>query len=244
MSQLPWIAETAPAIFPPPDQALDEPNGLLAAGGDLSPKRLLAAYRQGIFPWFDEHSPILWWSPDPRLVIEPGSLHISRRLRRTLRQQAYQISLDQDFPQVIGACADSSHRADQHGTWITTDMQQAYERLHRLGHAHSIEVWADDELIGGLYGIAIGRAFFGESMFSRRRDGSKIAMAWLDAQLLEWGFEIMDCQVSNPHLHRMGAGEIPRKQFLRRLAKATRQASLAPPSGSHWALSTQPEWLA
>ncbi|MCP1726730.1 leucyl/phenylalanyl-tRNA--protein transferase [Natronospira proteinivora] len=243
MTQLPWIPKGAPAEFPDPSQALEEPNGLLAAGGDLSPERLLAAYRQGIFPWFDDRNPILWWSPDPRLVIEPGQLHISRRLRRTLRQQNYRVSLDQAFESVIHACADVDLRPDQGGTWITPAMIEAYTRLHQRGHAHSIEVWMDGELAGGLYGISLGRVFFGESMFSRRRDGSKIAMAWLDAQLAAWQFELMDCQVSSPHLLRMGAREIPRQTFLRRVSMAIGSGGLAPTDQGHWPLQHRPSCL-
>ncbi|MDQ2070711.1 leucyl/phenylalanyl-tRNA--protein transferase [Natronospira bacteriovora] len=237
MSRLPWIEADAPVQFPNPQTALDDPNGLLAAGGDLSPQRLLTAYRQGIFPWFDRRSPILWWSPNPRLVIYPGHLHVSRRLRRTLRRMDYQVSLDRAFDQVIAACADVRLRRDQDGTWITESMRDAFQALHRLGHAHSVEVWRKDELIGGLYGVAIGRVFFGESMFSRQSDGSKIAMAWLDAQLAEWGFALMDCQVENPHLLRMGALTLSRPAFLAALDRHTAEPGPASP----WQLTTRPE---
>lgn len=236
MSRLPWIEPGAPAVFPDPAEAMDEPDGLLAAGGDLSPDRLLAAYSHGIFPWFDQRSPILWWSPSPRLVILPGQLHVSRRLARRLRKDDYRVSLDSAFAPVIRACADTSTRRDQEGTWITESMQSAYIRLHELGHAHSVEVWMDEELVGGLYGIAIGRAFFGESMFSRRTDASKIAMAWLDAQLSRWEFGLMDCQVENPHLLRMGARPVPRDRFLEMVKRHTMESG----PDSPWQLTARP----
>lgn len=239
MTQLVWLPAGVNAGFPDPRQALDEPNGLLAAGGDLSPERLIEAYRNGIFPWFDESTPIMWWSPDPRMVIYPGRLHVSRRLARRLRKPDYRVTLDQAFGKVIEACADSSLRPDQGGTWITPEMIEAYTRLHELGFAHSIEVWSDEELIGGLYGLGIGRVFFGESMFSRRRDGSKIAMAWLDAQLRAWGFALMDCQVESPHLYRMGAVELPREDFLALLERHTMETG--PPTP--WRLSARPAAL-
>lgn len=219
MIQLPWLDENGPPVFPPPEQALDDPDGLLAAGGSLNPAWLLAAYRQGIFPWFDERNPILWWSPDPRMILRPGRLHVSRRLARRLRRQDYDIRLDTVFGEVIEACSDPGLRRDQENTWITPAMKQAYSRLHHEGHAHSIEIWQDGALVGGLYGLAIGRAFFGESMFSRVTDASKIAMAWLDRQLNTWGYTLMDCQVESSHLRRMGAVTIDRSAFLRELAE-------------------------
>ncbi|MBL8490702.1 MAG: leucyl/phenylalanyl-tRNA--protein transferase, partial [Rhodocyclaceae bacterium] len=171
---IPWLPRAH--VFPPLDEALAEPNGLLAAGGDLAPARLLAAYRRGIFPWYSAGDPILWWSPDPRMVLVPGELRISRSFARTLRNQSYEVRLDTAFGECVAACA-TMPRDGQHGTWITSEMQIAYGRLHELGHAHSVETWVDGNLAGGLYGIAIGRAFYGESMFSRRRDASKIALA-------------------------------------------------------------------
>lgn len=204
--------------FPSPDRALDHPNGLLAIGGALSVRRLVMAYEHGIFPWFSEGQPPLWWSPDPRAVFIPGAMHIPRSLRKVLRQCRYRVTLDTAFADVIGACADL--RADVEGTWITDDMRRAYVELHKAGLAHSVEVWMEDRLAGGLYGVALGRAFFGESMFSSRTDGSKIALAWLSAQLLRWDYEFIDCQVPSPHLERLGAREIPRTEFLAWLADA------------------------
>lgn len=236
MMHIPWIPPEAPAdAFPHPTEAMRHPNGLLAAGGDLSPERLLHAYRSGIFPWYDESTPILWWSPDPRIVLEPGQLHRSRRFRRRLRRGDYQVSMDQAFDRVILACADLSLRPDQEATWITEDMRGAYTALHEQGYAHSVEVWQDEELVGGIYGVALGRVFFGESMFSRIPDGSKIALAWLDAQLLHWGFRLIDGQVPNPHLYRLGARTCPRKEFLALLAE---NVTLGPPPG-RWTLAIE-----
>lgn len=236
MIQLPWLDENGPPAFPPPEQALDDPEGLLAAGGSLSPAWLLTAYRLGIFPWFDEHTPILWWSPNPRMVLRPGQLHISRRLARRLRRQDYDIRLDTAFRDVIEACGDSALRRDQEGTWITPAMKQAYIRLHHEGHAHSIELWQDGDLVGGLYGLTIGRAFFGESMFSRVTDASKIAMAWLDRQLNTWGYTLMDCQVESGHLRRMGAVTVDRSAFLRELAETV----AGKPTENAWQPPLQP----
>ncbi|MDD5471030.1 MAG: leucyl/phenylalanyl-tRNA--protein transferase [Sideroxydans sp.] len=201
--------------FPPVTQALRHPNGLLAAGGDLSPSRLLDAYQHGIFPWFGAGDPILWWSPDPRMVLIPAEFRLSHSLRKTLRRGAYQLHTDSAFEQVMRACA--APRDGQDGTWIQEEMVQAYCELHRQGYAHSVETWMDDELVGGLYGIAIGRMFYGESMFSRRTDASKIALAHLCAQLQRWDFGMIDCQMNTPHLASLGAREIPRKEFLSRL---------------------------
>lgn len=198
--------------FPPVSQALREPNGLLAAGGDLSPARLLDAYRHGIFPWFNQDEPILWWSPDPRMVLVPQQFKLSRSLRRTLRNKQYEVRADSAFEQVMRACA--APREGQSGTWISEQMIAAYSALHRSGHAHSIETWIDGELAGGLYGIAIGRMFYGESMFSRRSDASKIALAHLCAQLARWNFGLIDCQMNTRHLASLGAYEIPRAEFL------------------------------
>lgn len=211
-----WLDdETGVTLFPPTQLALRDPNGLLAVGGDLSPERLLAAYRRGIFPWYSEGQPILWWTPDPRAVLFPSRLHLSRRLRRTLRREPFRVTLDEAFAGVMEACAQP--RKEGPGTWITPAMMEAYLRLHRLGHAHSIECWADGDLVGGLYGIAIGQAFFGESMFSRRTDASKVALAYLVKQLEAWGFGLLDCQVSSPHMTTLGATTLPRRDFERLL---------------------------
>jgi len=211
---IPWLADDS-LDFPPLEQALDEPNGLLAAGGDLSRTRLIRAYRHGIFPWYNPGEPILWWSPDPRCVLWPDDLHISRSLRKRLRKQDYTVTFDKAFHRVIAACA--SPRAKQDGTWISNDIFCAYLDLHHQGYAHSVEVWIGDELVGGLYGLAIGEVFFGESMFSHQRDCSKIAFAWLTRQLQYWGYKLIDCQVYNDHLASLGASEIPREQFARQL---------------------------
>ena len=200
--------------FPPVERALRIPNGLLAAGGDLTPARLLDAYRHGIFPWFNEGDPILWWSPDPRMVLFPDEFRISHSLRKTLRNRIYEIRTDTAFEQVMLACA--APRNGQ-GTWIIDKMVAAYTELHRIGVAHSVESWFGGELVGGLYGIAIGRMFYGESMFSRRSDASKAALAHLAAQLSRWNFGMIDCQMNTPHLATLGAREIPRAEFVRRL---------------------------
>lgn len=210
---IPWLPHDDPeAPFPSVATALRDPDGLLAAGGDLEPRRLLRAYRHGIFPWFGPGEPILWWSPDPRAVLYPERLHVSRRLTRTLRQGRFGISYDTCFARVVEACA--APRPESRGTWITPQMQAAYARLHALGHAHSIEVWRDGTLVGGLYGIALGQVFFGESMFSRERDASKVALAHLCARLRHLGFGLLDCQVVSGHLLRMGAERVPRSHFL------------------------------
>ncbi len=194
--------------FPPVGQALEEPDGLLAVGGDLSPERLIQAYRQGIFPWFGKEQPILWWSPDPRTIIFPRKFHRSRSLERTLRRGHFKVTRNVDFGAVIRGCA--AMRGLETDTWITTEMVVAYEKLHQLGYAHSFECWAGDELAGGLYGVIIGRVLFGESMFSRQPDASKIVLAHLCQQ----DFQLIDCQVSNPHLQRLGAEQIPRSRFI------------------------------
>jgi leucyl/phenylalanyl-tRNA--protein transferase len=201
--------------FPPVEQALRSPNGLLAAGGDLSSARLLLAYRHGIFPWFSEGEPILWWSPEPRMVLFPNEFKISRSLRKTLRNGQYEIRFDSAFEQVMRACA--APREGANGTWIHEEMIAAYCDLHRMGYAHSVETWMSGELVGGLYGMALGRMFYGESMFSRRTDASKIAIAHLAAQLERWNFGMIDCQMYTPHLTSLGAREIPRKDFITRL---------------------------
>jgi leucyl/phenylalanyl-tRNA--protein transferase len=226
---IPWLP--AEPVFPPLHMALrepDGPNGLLAAGGDLSSTRLLAAYRQGIFPWYSGDQPILWWSPDPRMVLVPGALRITRSLAKTLRNARYEIRLDSAFDAVIRACA-TTPREGQPGTWIVPKMQQAYRELHRLGHAHSVETWIDGKLAGGLYGIAIGRAFFGESMFSLQRDASKIALAHLCAFLNAHDFGIIDCQMETAHLSSLGATPISRDDFAARLRVLTAVAVPAAP---------------
>jgi leucyl/phenylalanyl-tRNA--protein transferase len=201
--------------FPSVEQAMRQPNGLLAAGADLSPERLLDAYRHGIFPWFSAGDPILWWSPDPRMVLFPHEFKISHSLRKTLRRGNYELRTDTAFEQVMRACA--APRDAEGGTWIQEEMIAAYVRLHRMGVAHSIETWMNGELAGGLYGIGIGRMFYGESMFSRKTDASKIALAHLSLQLQRWNFGMIDCQMKTTHLATLGAREIPRRQFLERL---------------------------
>jgi leucyl/phenylalanyl-tRNA--protein transferase len=202
-------------VFPPPDHAEE---GLLAVGGDLSPERLLLAYRSGIFPWYDEALPILWHSPDPRCVLRVDRVHVGRTLRRVLARETYEIRFDSAFGEVIAACR-STERAGQRGTWITRDMQNAYVRLHELGYAHSVEAWRDGELAGGLYGVSLGHMFFGESMFARRPDASKAALVALAARIQNWGFRIIDAQVANPHTLAMGAEQWPRRRFLELLAR-------------------------
>ena len=210
--RIPWIdRDDPPEAFPPLEQAFAEPDGLLAAGGDLSIDRLLCAYRQGIFPWYDEGQPILWWSPDPRCVLAPDEFHLARRLRRSLKSSGFEISFNLAFDDVIEACA--AQRAGQRGTWITTDMKSAFKALHRDGFAHSVDVWRGDDLVGGLYGMSIGRVFFGESMFSREDNASKAAMVALCYLLTTHDFKLLDCQVESPHLRSLGATLMPRSQF-------------------------------
>ncbi|MFZ2161237.1 MAG: leucyl/phenylalanyl-tRNA--protein transferase [Sideroxyarcus sp.] len=203
------------STFPSVTQALRSPNGLLAAGGDLDTARLLEAYRHGIFPWFSEGEPILWWSPDPRMVLFPNEFKVSHSLRKTLRNGRHEVRFDTDFEQVMRACA--APREGANGTWIHDEMIAAYCELHRLGYAHSVEIWMNGELVGGLYGVALGRMFYGESMFSRKTDASKIALAHLAAQLARWNFGMIDCQMNTSHLASLGAREIPRKEFIARL---------------------------
>ena len=221
MLRITWIDPHDPRIqFPPVERALKEPNGLLAAGGDLSPARLELAYRSGIFPWYEEGQPVLWWSPDPRGVIYSRGLHLSRSLRKRLRQHRFEISFDHDFPAVVAACA--GPRRETNGTWITHAMHEAYVRLFEAGLGHSVEVWQGSRLVGGLYGIAIGRAFFAESMFSHETDASKVALAYLARHLAAWGYPLIDTQLMNPHLERMGARTLPRAQYvdlIRRLCR-------------------------
>ena len=202
--------------FPPSSEALREPNGLLAAGGSLDSATLLRAYGRGIFPWYEAPQPVLWWSPDPRSVLFTDELHVSRSLRRTLRRDRFALSADRDFAAVMAACAEA--RSGQRGTWIDAAMMRAYGDLHRQGWAHSIEVWQDGALVGGLYGVHLGPAFFGESMFSRVSDASKVALVALVQLLRSRGVALLDCQVESPHLNSLGARNIPRVDFERRLA--------------------------
>jgi leucyl/phenylalanyl-tRNA--protein transferase len=224
---LPWLADDPQAPFPPAEQALRSPDGLLAAGGDLSPVRLLNAYAHGIFPWYSQGQPILWWSPDPRMLFRNDGVHLSRRFRRGLHVSPWVVRADTAFADVIDACA-RTPRPGQHGTWITADMQAAYLALHRLGHAHSIEVFDGEVLAGGLYGVAVGRMFFAESMFSACSGGSKVALAALALRLREWGWPLFDAQVENAHLRSLGAQAWPRDRFL---AEVARLVALPAPPG-------------
>jgi leucyl/phenylalanyl-tRNA--protein transferase len=218
-SRVTWLSpDDPPDRFPPVTRALAEPDGLLAAGGDLGDARLLYAYRNGIFPWYEDGQPILWWSPNPRCVFLPGDFHVSRRLSRVLRRSMAEIRINTAFSRVIHVCA--GPRRSEQGTWITPAMMQAYENLNRLGWAHSIEVWQSEELIGGLYGLAIGKAFFGESMFSLRSNASKMALLYLANRLNDGDFELLDCQVESAHLMSLGASIIPRSEFVRTLDSA------------------------
>ena len=215
MNALHRLSADATAPFPDPARALREPDGLLAVGGCLSVTRLKAAYRRGVFPWYGEGEPILWWTPDPRAVLFPEALHLARSLRKTLRKPpergGFRVTLDTAFAAVTGACAEP--RPGQDGTWITPEMERAYVRLHREGVAHSVEAWRGEELVGGLYGVAIGRVFFGESMFTRVQDASKVAFAHLVAQLRAWDYRLIDCQMHTAHLASLGARDIPRATF-------------------------------
>ena len=204
-------------IFPSPEEA--EAEGLLAVGGDLSLERLLLAYHFGIFPWYTKESPILWWSPDPRLILEPKNLRVSKSLKKAIKKGVFEITLDQAFAAVIRGCA-QVNRPDGRGTWIVDDMIRAYERLHEAGFAHSVESWFEGKLVGGLYGVSMGKVFFGESMFYRIKNASKIAFVHLVRLLLNWDFDMIDCQITTTHLIRFGALEIPRSQFLKRLSHA------------------------
>lgn len=201
--------------FPPLERALRKPEGLLAIGGCLSPQRLINAYRHAIFPWYNPGEPILWWSPDPRLVIFPEKLHLSKSLGKTLRKKTFTITTDQAFTEVIGACAEA--RKNDTGTWISAEIKRAYIQLYQLGHAHSVEAWHGHQLVGGLYGVAIGQVFFGESMFHRQTDASKVALAWCVQQLSKWNYQLIDCQVETGHLTRFGAEKIARPDFQRLL---------------------------
>ena len=224
---IPWLDPDSP--FPSVDKALRHPNGLLAAGADLSTGRLLAAYRRGIFPWFSQGDPLLWWSPDPRMVLFPEEFKVSRSLAKSARNRAYEVRIDTAFGQVLEGCAGPRH--NQPGTWLGPEMQAAYLRLHQLGFAHSFETWHEGRLAGGLYGMAIGRMFFGESMFSRATDASKVALAALVGELRARGFPMIDCQMNTGHLASLGAREIKRSDFVRRLFALVNYAE---PPGS-WA---------
>ncbi|HEX9454945.1 MAG TPA: leucyl/phenylalanyl-tRNA--protein transferase [Candidatus Binatia bacterium] len=206
-------------VFPPPDYA--DPSGLIAIGGDLSSERLLEAYRVGIFPWYSDDQPILWWSPDPRLVLELDQFKIARSLRKTLNKGIFKVTFDRVFEEVIAACA-TVDRDGQQGTWITQEMQDAYIKLHGLGFAHSVETWFDNQLVGGLYGVSLGKAFFGESMFHLKSDASKVALATLVERLKAWGFRFIDAQMTTEHLVSLGAQELSRRIFLKQLQSAMR----------------------
>ena len=212
--------------FPPLDAA--SPEGLLAIGGDLCPDRILSAYRRGIFPWFSGNQPILWWSPDPRAVLLPSQIRISRSLKKNIRNRGFRITTDRAFVDVVKECA--KDREQQKGTWITTEMRDAYTALHSRGHAHSVETWQNGELVGGLYGISIGKAFFGESMFARVTDSSKTALVGLSTLLTTWEYHFIDCQVRSSHLDSLGAKCIPRNQFSKMLERAIR----VPVAPHHW----------
>ena len=231
MSRPALLPSDPEAPFPPALQALRVPDGLLAIGGDLSPARLLNAYRNGIFPWFSEGQAILWWTPDPRMVFRTGKPPLSSRFRRSLRRSTWQVRADTAFDQVIHACA-SVPRPGQDGTWITQEMVAAYRELHRLGHAHSVEVFASGQLVGGIYGVAIGRMFFGESMFSAVSGGSKVALAALALCLRQWGWPLIDAQVENPHLVSLGAESWPRSEFLAQVEGLVQQ----PEAAGNWTL--------
>jgi leucyl/phenylalanyl-tRNA--protein transferase len=226
---IPWLRpEHPPEAFPPVEEALQEPNGLLCVGGDLSVERLLEAYRRGIFPWFSAGQPILWWSPDPRTVLYPGEFKVARSLAKTLRNRGFRTTVDQAFAQVMERCADPTLRPE--GTWISPQMHAAYRRLHELDHAHSFETWEGDRLVGGLYGVALGRVFFGESMFSVARDASKVALHALVQAALAQNVRLIDCQVDSEHLRSLGARSVPRREFMRELAAATQES----PPGASW----------
>ena len=223
---IPWLDEDEP--FPPVERALREPNGLLAAGADLSPRRLLEAYARGIFPWFNEDDPLLWWSPDPRMVLFVGELHLTRSLRKVIRSGRFVVTFDRAFEAVMAGCA-APRDEESGGTWITREMCEAYTALHRLGAAHSVEAWAGGRLVGGLYGVALGRMFYGESMFTSESNASKVALVGLARQLERWGFEMIDCQMSTGHLASLGAREIPRREFVARLDRLVHQPAIAAP---------------
>ncbi|HEY4645404.1 MAG TPA: leucyl/phenylalanyl-tRNA--protein transferase [Steroidobacteraceae bacterium] len=215
MNSIVWLSDEAGVGFPPVANALTEPDGLLAAGGDLSPQRLITAYERGIFPWYAEGQPVLWWSPDPRAVLFPADLRISRSLRKRMRSAGVETRLDSAFSAVIAAC--SAPRCAGNGTWLTSEMIAAYARLHELGFAHSVECWREGQLVGGLYGVCLGRVFFGESMFSRETDASKIALVRLVDEAMARGIAVIDCQITSPHLQSLGSRSIPRREFTKLL---------------------------
>ncbi len=217
---LPWL--DTDSSFPDINLALSDPNGLLAAGDSLSANRLLQAYSRGIFPWYEEGQPILWWSPDPRMVLLPDDLHISKSLQKTLKKSSYRLSMDTVFSEVISCCAEP--RGNDTGSWITSEMQIAYSELHEAGFAHSVEVWSGNDLVGGLYGIALGQVFFGESMFSFESNTSKVALVNLVKQLQRWNYKLIDCQVSSKHLESLGATEISRNDFEQKLRQLLSKA--------------------
>jgi leucyl/phenylalanyl-tRNA--protein transferase len=210
--------------FPPVDRALDEPNGLLAAGGGLGIGRLIEAYTHGIFPWFNDGDPVLWWCPDPRMVLPTDAVHVSRSLRRRLRRGGYEVSMDRAFADVLKGCA-----APRRHTWLVPSMIRAYRRLHEAGVAHSLEIWINGELAGGIYGVALGKMFFGESMFTRRTDGSKVALVALAEQLRRWGFPLIDCQMRTTHLATLGARDVPRRHFVRLVEQLVQEPGVPPP---------------
>jgi leucyl/phenylalanyl-tRNA--protein transferase len=222
---IPFLEPSDP--FPPVEFALRDPNGLLAAGGDLSPERLIDAYTRGIFPWFGEDDPLLWWCPDPRMVLWVRELHVARSLRRVISAGRFHVTLDRAFPEVMAGCAEPRHGQD--GTWITPEMTDAYRRLAELGYAHSVEAWLDGTLAGGLYGVAVGRMFFGESMFTRVTDASKVAFVHLVRQLERWDMPLIDCQMSTPHLASFGARDIRRADFVREVRRLVRQPAVPGP---------------
>jgi leucyl/phenylalanyl-tRNA--protein transferase len=225
---IPWLESGDP--FPPVEEALQDPNGLLAAGDELTTRRLLQAYERGIFPWFGEGDPVLWWSPDPRMVLATDAMRVTRSLRKTIRAGRFRVTADTAFPSVIAACAEP--RPDQDGTWITGAVFDAYCALAAMGVAHSIEAWEGDTLVGGLYGVALGRMFFGESMFARRSDASKVALVHLVRQLRRWGFPLIDCQMSTSHLASLGARTVSRAEFL----SVVRRSVAEPPVPAPWHL--------
>ena len=223
---IPWLEN--PTSFPDTKTAFIEPSGLLCAGGNLEPETIVAAYSHGIFPWFSDDQPILWWSPDPRMVLFPGEFKLSKSLAKTVRAKKFEVRFDTAFADVIQGCA--APRTEDGGTWIVSEMQTAYTRLHKLGVAHSVESWRDGKLMGGLYGIALGRMFFGESMYAREADASKVALVALVGKLARDGFELIDCQQETKHLARFGARPIPRREFVHRLKELIN----FPPTRSHW----------
>ena len=238
---LPWLSSPHPS-FPSTEQALESPNGLLAAGGELTPAWLVDAYRKGIFPWYSDKDPILWWSPDPRMILLPAQFKRRRSLAKRLRHGGFSVTLDQQFIQVVGACA--APRKNEPGTWINPDMRRAYQRLHELGIAHSIEVHRDGELVGGLYGLAMGPVFFGESMFSRQPDASKIALAYLAGAMQRHGGELIDCQMHTPHLAILGATTVARSTFINYLKQwLPEKAFRLPPAHQTPSVPASP-WLA